>query len=317
MKSEDAPNRPQGRGLAAVFGKGICMGIADVIPGVSGGTVALLLGITGRLVAAIRMIATPTPWLILARGEGRLFLRAVSADFLCALAAGIFAAVFLFAHLLHQLLESHAHLLLGFFFGLVAASVFAVLMRLQNHRAIYIPIFFAAAFLAFLIVSLRPADGIFGASPDLSAFFISGALAICAMILPGISGSFILLILGMYPEVLSAVRELKSAMLLTFAMGCGIGLLLFSHFLHFLLRRFHDATLAALAGAMLGAIPALWPWKEKVGGAKAILSSNVSPAEFAIANGESNLPMILILAIAGMILVFIFEFAGRKKSNIY
>lgn len=295
--------------LAGIYVRGLCMGVADVIPGVSGGTIAFVSGIYERLIAALRAASSPRVWLLLLSGRIGRFRRAADADFLLALFAGIVSAVFLFARLLHYLLLAHPHLLLGFFFGLVAASVVAVLRRLRKIRLFYFPLFAVCAGFAFGVVSLKAAPL---AAAGTAAIFFSGALAICAMILPGISGSFILLVLGVYPALIEAVKDLDLVFLAVFAAGCAAGLLAFARFLHYILSRAHDAAVVALAAIMLGSLPKLWPWKETAAGAKIILQDNVPPAVYA---ADSQIAFVIFLAAAGALAVAGFDAASAKRKS--
>lgn len=240
--------------------RGVLMGTADVVPGVSGGTVALVLGIYERLLANVRAGAA-----VLSAGlRGRLgeaWHRAGRIEWiwLVSLLAGIGLAVVTLAHTIEVLLEEQPVRMAALFFGLVGGSV-VVATRLLRRPA---PAHGATAALvgvaAFWLLGLRsgPVD-----DPSLLVYLGAGAVAICAMILPGVSGSFLLLMLGMYDNVLGAVTDRDVAVLGAFLVGCVMGLAAFSTLLHWLLARWHDLVMAALIGLMLGSLRVLWPWPE-------------------------------------------------------
>ena len=243
--------------------RGFAMGAADIVPGVSGGTVALLLGIYERLLRSIGSAARALGRLVRGDAAGALSrIREVEWTFLVPLVVGILAAVAALSSLLARLLEDYPEEMAGLFFGLVVASIivaFGLLKRLDGPRLILL---LAVAVVAFFLLGLQSGPV---ASPSLLAFFGAGAIAICAMILPGISGSFLLLMIGMYAAVLDAVNERALGDLLVFALGVVIGIALFSSALTWLLERAHDTVLAALIGLMLGSLRVLWPWPNGVG----------------------------------------------------
>ncbi|MBE8158794.1 MAG: DUF368 domain-containing protein, partial [Betaproteobacteria bacterium] len=261
---------------AGIFARGVCMGAADLVPGVSGGTVAFITGIYGRLLVAVGAFSSPPLFADVLRLDFASAWRRCDGGFLLALAAGILSAVALLGNLLHKLLDEHAHLLLAFFCGLVAASAAAAARRLQNPSPRHIAAAFCGAALALAAVLAPPVV----VEPSPPVIFLGGAVAICAMLLPGISGSYILLILGLYAHILDAVRNLQFLTLFIFAAGCAAGMLAFARLLSFMLRRWHDGMISFLTGVMLGALPKLWPWKEKAEGAKIILQPNVWPDGF-------------------------------------
>ena len=283
------------------------MGAADLVPGVSGGTVAFITGIYARLLAAVGAFASAQ----MIRDARALRIadawRRGDCNFLSALGAGIVCAIFLLGDLLHYLLSAHAHLLLAFFCGLVLAAAAAAALRLRAPSVRHLPAFFGGAALGLTAAFLPSAA--FAPSP--AAFFFGGAVAICAMLLPGISGSYILLVAGLYAPLIDALHAREWATLLIFAAGCVCGLLSFARLLSFLLRRFHDGMLALLVGVMLGAAPKLWPWKEAGEGVRAILQPNVAPSAFA---GDAQIGAAVLLALAGALLVSALHKAGRAQS---
>ncbi len=244
-----------------LFLTGIGMGCADLIPGVSGGTIAFLSGIYEELVDSIRKVSGPALSSLL-RGNVRHAAREVPWKVLVPIAVGILSAVFLFAHAVSWALEHHAELVWAFFFGLVAASALVMRKRVRNPLALNIVVGFVIATVgAYVLSGLVPMET--AATP--LQFFASGAVAASAMILPGISGSFLLVFLGKSQQVLAAVTERDAVTLLIFGAGVIIGLMLFAHLLSILFRRYHDIMIATLTGLMVGSLRRVWPWKEYLG----------------------------------------------------
>jgi putative membrane protein len=242
-----------------VFLKGMLMGAADVVPGVSGGTIAFITGIYERLLQAIK--AVPSQVFLLAK-EGVFFerWRQVDGTFLITLLAGIVSSVFLFANLIAYLLQAFPILVWSGFFGLILASAFVLKRATTQWQARELMVFVVGFLSAWYLSALQTV-----ALPhSLFGIFISGLVAISAMILPGISGSFILLMLGTYSLVLDSIKNFELNFLLVFASGCAVGLLSMAHVLSWALRRHHNVTLALLTGVMLGALNKVWPWKQTV-----------------------------------------------------
>ena len=307
MSNPPENKTPAALAACGIFVRGFAMGIADLIPGVSGGTIAFISGIYVRLLAAVAVFSGVEVWRELLRLRVRAaFLRA-DGLFLLPLLIGVLSAIAIFGGLLHYLLSHHAHLLLGFFFGMVLASAFAVAFRLRQPRSMHLLLAVGGAVLAFAVVS-APAVGSFG--DNLFFVFGGGAVAISAMLLPGISGSYLLLIMGLYETILAAVREREVILLLIFSAGCGTGILLFARLLSFILRRWHDGVVAFLIGIMLGALPKIWPWKEHAEGAKVILQDNVAPAAF---DGDAQLFAVLLLALCGALLVWGLHLLAKRR----
>lgn len=252
--------------------KGICMGAADVVPGVSGGTMAFILGIYEKLIHAIRSFDAAALRMVL-RGDFKGALDHVAWRFLLALGIGILTAIFSLARLLSWLLREHPIFIWSFFFGLIVASVVIVGRRVSAWRPSLFLMFTAGLLGAYWLVGLVPI-----APPDAPWYlFMSGAVAICAMILPGISGSFVLVLLGKYQTVLDAVNGRDMMVLGLVALGACVGLAAFSRLLGWLLDRYHDAMVAVLTGLMLGSLRKVWPWKE------AAAQVNILPPQW---NGE-------------------------------
>ncbi|MBK5265892.1 MAG: DUF368 domain-containing protein [Acidimicrobiia bacterium] len=236
---------------------GFVMGAADLVPGVSGGTIALVFGIYDRLLNAIISIGVTSGRLIVKR-EFREFARTISLPFLLTLAAGMATAILTLSEPLGRLLDDPDGriVLFGFFFGLVVASVYVIGRRVTWKPPIAVA-FIGGAIIGLVVVQLTPTTG----SKAAFATFAAGAIAICAMVLPGISGSFILVILGQYDNILDAVRTRDFGTLLIFVSGIVIGLGLFARLLRRLLNTRADLTLAILSGFMAGSLWKIWPWR--------------------------------------------------------
>jgi putative membrane protein len=245
--------------------RGFAMGAADIVPGVSGGTIALVLGIYERLVASIRAGSSAIGHLLKGDlGGFRDWMRTVEWLFLIPLGLGILIAVVTLAQLIERLLTDEPVLMAAIFLGLVAGSVVVAVRLLKQPQAIHAWIALVAGVVVFVLLGLRggTTEDSVGqvADPAMWAFFLAGAVAICAMILPGVSGSFLLVVLGMYGPVLSAVTDRDVTSLAVFLLGAVIGLALFSQVLDRSLRTHHDIVLAALIGLMAGSVRVLWPW---------------------------------------------------------
>jgi putative membrane protein len=253
------------REVPAHFLRGMAMGSADVVPGVSGGTVALVLAIYRRLITAIRTGSSALGHVLKldVRG-GWARLRAVDWLFLIPLGLGILTAVLLLAGAIEHQLEVHPVQMSGLFMGLVAGST-AVATGLLTRRDLrewtLILGAGAAFFVALGFTAGSSAEGGSGDTP-LWAFLVSGAIAICAMILPGVSGSFLLVVMGMYSAVLAAVNDRDLVTIGVFALGCVVGLALFSQLLHWALNKHYDTVMAVMIGLMLGSLRVLWPWPD-------------------------------------------------------
>jgi putative membrane protein len=245
------------RSSVKLYLKGMAMGAADVVPGVSGGTIAFISGIYQELLGSIRNIGPDTYTVLRTRGIAAAW-RQMNGTFLAVLVAGIGTSVVLLARPISWLLEHQPVLIWSFFFGLIAASVPVCGRKVRQWQAAPIVGLLAGAGMAVYVGMSRTAE-----SPDaLWFFFLAGAIAICAMILPGISGSFILLLMGAYAPILAALKGFEAGVLAVFFLGCITGLMAFSRLLHWMYRRHHDLTVATLTGFLLGSLTVVWPWKE-------------------------------------------------------
>ncbi len=243
----------------ATFVGGFLMGAADIVPGVSGGTIALVIGIYERLIGQVRTGAAAMSRLV--RADPRRALaeaRLVQWRFVLPLGVGILLAIATLSSLLEHLLEEQPVLLSGLFLGLVAGSVVVAMREFDDVvRPSHLVVVAVTTVAVFALLGLRSGRI---EDPSLLVFLAGGAVAICAMILPGISGSFILLLLGLYNAVIAAVSARDLDVVAAVAIGAVVGLALFSTLLHWLLANFHDLVLAALIGLMAGSLRVLWPW---------------------------------------------------------
>ena len=288
------------------------MGAADVVPGVSGGTIAFISGIYEELITAINGINLSLfrTW----RTSGfKAFWKQANGNFLLALFLGIALSIVTLARLISWLLENQPILVWSFFFGLVLASVIYVGKAIEKWTLATILIFILGAGLAFFITRLPP----LGESVHPAYFFLSGALAVCAMILPGISGAFILVLLGSYKHILDAVHQRDVQTLALTAAGAVVGILSFARLLKWMFRHYRNLTLALLTGFILGSLNKIWPWKEVVESQKIdgkiipIKELSVSPLSY---SQDPQLPMSIGLAIAGFALIFILERTANEKA---
>lgn len=291
--------------------KGMAMGAADVVPGVSGGTIAFISGIYEELITSINNVDFSLISILKKDGIKAVWNK-VNGNFLLALFLGIFISVLSLAKFLSWLLENEPILLWSFFFGLVVASIFMVGKEISKWTAGTVVVLLFGAALAFFITELPPHDN----ADSLPYLFLSGALAICAMILPGISGAFILVLLGSYKTILDAVHEKDIKIILTVGVGAVFGLLSFARLLKWMFNHYKNITLALLTGFILGSLNKIWPWKKvleaKTFGEKTIVVNdmNVLPGAF---EGDSKLMLAILLAILGFSLIFILERLASKK----
>lgn len=291
------------------------MGAADVVPGVSGGTIALITGIYEELINSIKSINLDAARLFFT-GRWASFWKQINGNFLLAVFAGIFISVLSLARLLEYLLEHQAVLIWSFFFGLILASSYAVSRKINTWDYKKILALLAGIAIAFYITSVTPTT-----TTDASWFLIlSGGLASCAMILPGISGSFILLLLGKYSFALHAVNERIFVDLLLLGLGAVAGLILFANLLSWLLKKYHDLTITVLVGFMIGSLNKIWPWKETLetilveGEIKPLVEKNILPSP---GNSADQFGMALLLAAVGIALILLIELGlnGKKTST--
>ena len=286
-----------------LFLKGMGMGGADVVPGVSGGTIAFITGIYEELLNSIKSFNKSAIELLLKRRFTDLWQH-LNGRFLTTLIGGIFVSILSLAKLIHFLLDHHPIQLWSFFFGLIIISAIFVSKEIKQWKIKVIIAGMIGIIISYLITDATPST-----TPDNYLFiFISGAIAICAMILPGISGSFILLILGKYEFIIEALKDLNILVIAVFGTGCVIGLLSFSRLVSWLLKKFHDLTVAFLAGFMIGSLNRIWPWKETIstridrkGEIVPLDQHNILPNEYLEKVGEPLVLQALLFACVGVL----------------
>jgi len=310
MTKENLPGKRRGSDYLILGVKGFCMGAADVVPGVSGGTMAFILGIYEELINSIR--AFDYRFIKrLAAFKIKEALDGVPWPFLLSLGLGILTAIFSLARIISWLLDNQPILIWSFFFGLIIASIISVAKRFNRWRPTIIMWIFLGGLGAYWLVGLVPVT-----TPEAPWFlFLSGAVAICAMILPGISGSFILVLLGKYQYVLNAVNHRDFLTLALVASGAVVGLALFSRFLNWLFNNYHDLTIAVLCGLMLGSLRKIWPWKQiettvdAHGRLVTEQAVNILPSAW---TGEVT--MALLLAAVGVMIVLLLEWTAAREK---
>jgi putative membrane protein len=281
------------------------MGTADIVPGVSGGTVALVLGIYDRLIRNIRVGARGLKQLLTGNVAGlKQTLRDIEWLWLIALLVGILAAVASLSSVLERLLEEETIAMAGLFFGLVVGTIWIAWHLLERVDATAIGLIAGVGVVMFLLLGLREATEVAEGAEEIVTrpfwvFTLAGAIAICAMILPGISGSFLLVMLGMYTEVLGAVNDRDFASLGAFVVGCVVGLALFSTLLNHLLENYRNQVIAAMIGLMVGSMRVLWPWP-----------NGTFTTELGAPSGEVLLPIVLAL-IGATAVIAVEHFSAR------
>jgi putative membrane protein len=292
--------------------KGVAMGAADAVPGVSGGTIAFISGIYEELISTISNINISLFKTLFNKGI-KTFWEQANANFILALLSGIIISYVSFMKLAKYLLENEPVLIWSFFFGLIIASIYFVGKQITRWNIAVIIAFIIGTSIAFY-VSILPT---LANNNNAWFLFFAGVIAICAMILPGISGSFILIILGAYKTLSDAIHDIDLKKIGLFVAGAVVGLLSFSHVLKWLFKHYHNVTLAILTGFILGSLNKVWPWKKTLtwytdskGIKTPLLQESVSPFNF---DGNNELVFALILMILGFLTIFILEKVGSKK----
>ncbi len=299
--------------------KGMGMGAADVVPGVSGGTIAFITGIYEELINSIKSINGNAVKLLF-QFKFKEFWQAVNGNFLLALIFGIFLSFLSLAKLIKYFLAEQPILIWSFFFGLIVASAIVIARKITQWKLRTIIAMLIGIGIAYMVTVVTPAE-----TPTSYWFlFLSGALAICAMILPGISGAFILLLLGKYEYILNAISSFKLDVVAVVGAGAVIGLLSFSNLLSWLLKKYHNMTIGLLSGFMIGSLNKVWPWKNTIstfidrhGVEKPLLQENILPNTFTnILGQDSQLIFAILLAIAGFLLIWMMEkFSPESKTE--
>ena len=284
--------------------QGIAIGAANAVPGVSGGTMALIFGIYQELMASIKAFGDKQFLQALLRLRLQKAWGHINWSFLLPLIAGAILSILLLAHVLEYLLNNKATLVWSFFFGLIAASVFSVGHRAKNWRFATIAALLLGTTIAFGVVGLTPTN-----TPENLAFiFIAGAISACAFILPGISGAFILVLLEKYEFIIQAVNQKDILSLAALALGGVVGLVIFAQFLSWLFRRYYNITIALLTGFILGSLRKVWPWQ--------VNDINVLPSWQINNTFNFDILYAVLLAILGFIVVVLIDsetFLKRKS----
>ena len=243
----------------SLFAKGVAMGAANVIPGVSGGTIALITGIYERLINALKS-GDITSLKLLLSGKFSDFWQRIDGRWLSILIAGVAISIVTLAKLFEYLLEHHEQLTMAFFFGLILVSIWYVAKRIEHWKlSVWVALAIGAS-VAILIATLAPASE----NASFAYVFLCGVIAISSMILPGLSGSFVLIIMGNYALVLGAISTFSLSILLPMALGCMVGLIVFSHVLAWVFKHYQDHTLALMTGFVVGSLVVIWPWKNAI-----------------------------------------------------
>jgi len=279
----------------------MAIGASDLVPGVSGGTMALILGVYQELILTLGNLTRPAFVSAVLGGAWRRAFRLANGRFLVLLGAGVLGAIASLSRLIHFLLGAYPVHVAGFFLGLVAASTVLVGTRVRRWTTLGLGGFVVGALGAFFLVGATPAT----TPTTMVAYALSAMVAVCALVLPGVSGAFVLVLLGKYDQVLAAVGRFDLAVIVPFALGAVVGLLSFARVLAYLLRRHHDLTLALLTGFLLGSLRKVWPFVDAAGSPTWPWST--SSAGVALAAGG--------LALLGVAIVATLERAGRTRSE--
>ncbi|MFK7967392.1 MAG: DUF368 domain-containing protein [Burkholderiaceae bacterium] len=297
--------------MIGLFFKGLAMGAANVVPGVSGGTIALITGIYERLINGIKSFDV-TAIKLLVKGRFANFWRHIDAAFLLPLVAGVGTGIIVLAKLIERLLREQQIPTMAFFFGLILLSVWFVgrTVRRWNSASILALVF--GTVIATGIAIMVPATE----NASFYYLFLCGVVAICSMILPGLSGSFVLIIMGNYALVLGAIGQFDLSVLVPMALGCIFGLIAFSRLLSAVFKRFHDQTIALMTGFVLGSLAVIWPWKNTL---TVLIERAGKPAKEAVVGYDWFLPALaeqqtllaLALMVLGGITIWITERYGR------
>lgn len=293
--------------------KGVAMGAADVVPGVSGGTIAFISGIYEELIGSINQVNLKLLTTLKDQGIAAAW-KQVNGNFLLSLLIGIGVSVLSLAKLIRHLLETQPVLIWAFFFGLVLASIIFVGKKITRWYPGTIILLIAGGVLAYFITTLTPQE----AEVTYLYVFLSGALAICAMILPGISGSFILLLLGMYKPVLDAIHFRDLGVIAVLMGGAVVGLLSFSRLLKWLFDHYENLTLAVLTGFILGSLNKIWPWKEVLeseiinGKLKILKEQSVLPSAY---EGDPQLGLAIFFGLLGFGFILLLERLADQKTD--
>ena len=298
-----------------LYFKGMFMGAADIVPGVSGGTIAFISGIYEELISSLSQFK----FSLFSDLKGLKFKavwKTINGNFLLTVFFGIISSILLLSEVVTRLLDKKPILIWSFFFGLVLASILYIFKKIKGLNTMTVLALVLGVCIAYKLTKLE----ILYSSETIPYLFFSGAIAICAMILPGISGAFILVIMGSYSSVLQAINDKNLLKIMSFCLGAIVGILSFSKVLKWLFDKYKEATLALLTGFMTGALVKIWPWKKVLTehvNSKGVLiplkEECILPFEF---EGDPQLYSALVLMLIGFLIIFIFEFISVKAKSI-
>ncbi len=290
----------------SLFVRGMAMGAADVIPGVSGGTVAFITGIYTELIDSLRRCDHRALQCLFSQGVAAAWQH-INGNFLLAVFGGVLFSLFSLAKLMSYWLSAQPILVWGLFFGLILASSVLLLRQVKGWSLVRVVLLVVGILLAIAVSWLRPAQ-----LPETGGvLFLAGMIAICAMILPGISGGFLLLMMGLYPTVVGAVSQFDLSLLIPLGLGCAMGLILFSHVLSWLLHHYEAGTMALLTGVLIGSLNIIWPWKQTLesvldrhGESVPLVQVNVWPGQYEAISGVASQWMgALGMSVIGVVIV--------------
>jgi len=303
-----------------LFFKGVGMGAADVVPGISGGTIAFITGIYEELLLSINAIDAEALRLLMRFRIGE-FWQKINGNFLIVLFGGILTSLLALSRVMIYILSNHPIFIWSFFFGLILISALLVLRKITNWMLVSVLSLFLGIAIAYLITMVSPVQ-----TPDnLFFIFLAGTLSICAMILPGLSGAFILVLLGKYQFIAGTLPDFNLPVLAVFVAGCAVGLLSFSRILTWILKNYHNATVALLAGFMLGSLNKVWPWRQvleyvtdREGKQIPAFDKSILPWNYFELTGKDPqvFQAIMMMAVGVFIVVLIEKIAERLKTKI-
>jgi len=307
------------RSSLLLFFKGVAMGMADSVPGVSGGTIAVITRIYDKLIFSIRAVDTTAVRLLFA-GQINSLWQHINGNFLLVLAAGILSGLLISANTVLYLLANHFQLLMGFFIGLVLASSWLLRSEFNYRHPVNLGALVIGILTTLVISSFNPGEL---QSIPLTYLFLSGFVAICAMILPGISGAVVLLIFGVYEFLLTALTEINLPVIAVFASACIAGLISFSRVLSWVLKHHREKGYSFLTGMLIGSIDVLWPWQVTIVGQgnennaeTKLQSSNSLPLNYETVSGNDPVILgVLLCGVAGLILVLVFDKVFASKAD--
>ncbi|MDX1445712.1 DUF368 domain-containing protein [Lishizhenia sp.] len=297
--------------------RGLAMGAADAVPGVSGGTIAFITGIYEELIASLGNINLAA-FKVLKTDGLKAFWKHINGNFFVALFGGIAVSLITLSRVIVGLLEHYPVLLWSFFFGLVIASTILILKTIKTwNLANVLGLLVGVVIAGYISLAQNTA----GQAQEYWYIFLSGAIAICAMILPGISGAFILVLMGSYATAMNGLKTLDLTLIAVFASGCLVGLLSFSKLLKYLFANFKNLTLALLSGFLLGSLLKIWPWKNNISdvpylvhsdGRAEFMQTNVLPQNYI---GDSQLTLAILLVLAGLALILLMDRFAPKETS--